>query len=232
VLVAGADGCRAGWVYISARFESDAGLKLVAIAVVPAFENLIEATRECAALAVDIPIGLSDDGRREADFLARRRIGPRRSSVFPAPARCLLACPGAYAEHNALSRQTCGHGISQQTYNILPKIREADTSMTPALQQRVVESHPEVAFWSLNRAQYLEYPKRHSEGRAERLRLLESLYSPSIAQVAPPPGAARDDFYDAAVLAGTAARLASGKALRLPAAPQYDIRGLRMEIVY
>jgi len=47
-----------------------------------------------------------------------------------------------------------------------------------------------------------------------------------------PAGAARDDLYDALVLAWTATRLARGAAARLPAEPEGDGRGLRMEIVY
>ena len=37
------------------------------------------------AVAIDIPIGLPDKGRRKADELAKAAIGPRRSSVFIRP---------------------------------------------------------------------------------------------------------------------------------------------------
>ncbi len=229
--VAGADGCRGGWVYVIARIEP-AALRFGAISVAASFRALIEATNQCAAVAVDIPIGLSEDGRREADFEARRRIGPRRSSVFPAPARCLTTTAGDYDLLNALSKQVCGRGISRQTYNILPKIVEADACLTPEMQDRVVESHPEVAFWALAGDEPLSYYKRTPEGAAERIRLLETVFGPGIRSLAKPRGSDWDDIYDACVLAWTASHVTKGDAVHLPAEPQYDGRGLRMEIVY
>ncbi|HEX5368565.1 MAG TPA: DUF429 domain-containing protein, partial [Dehalococcoidia bacterium] len=172
-LVAGVDGCRGGWVCVTAQIE-DSSLHMETCSVAARFELLIEATRACAAVAVDIPIGLSEEGRRQADFEARRCIGPRRSSVFPAPARCLVTAAGSYDELNALSKQVCGRGISRQTCNILAKIVEADACMTPELQQRIVEAHPEVAFWSLNGCVHLEHAKLRPEGLEQRLGLLET----------------------------------------------------------
>jgi predicted RNase H-like nuclease len=156
-------------------------------------------------------------------------IGRRRSSVFPPPARPLLGCCD-YASANALSRRISGRGISRQTFNILDKIREADSAITPSLQQRVVESHPEVSFCALNADVSLEHTKRSADGRAERSLLLSGAFD-DFARLRPPRGAAWDDLYDACVLAWTAARLAKGCERRLPANPQYDARGLRLEIV-
>jgi predicted RNase H-like nuclease len=42
------------------------------------------------AAGIDIPIGLTASGPRSCDLEARRLLGPRRSSVFPAPAREVL----------------------------------------------------------------------------------------------------------------------------------------------
>jgi predicted RNase H-like nuclease len=180
---------------------------------------------------VDIPIGLSADGRRGADYAARQFIGPRRSSVFPPPARSVLeAWPADYWGLNALSKGIRA-GISRQTFNILPKIHEADLVMTPTLQARVRECHPEVSFCALN-GDCLRYAKRTREGQRERIDLLETVFGPSIRDLRPPRGAALDDLYDAAVLAWTASRIARGEASSLPAMPEADARGLRMEIVY
>ena len=192
-LVAGADGCHVGWICVTALADALGRLSLRSVEVIPSFEALVALTQDCGALAVDIPIGLSADGARQADFEARRRIGPRRSSVFPAPARLLLAAI-SYSEANAMSWSALGKGLSAQAFNILPKIREADAAMTPAMQSRVVESHPEVSFWALAGEQPLLHPKRGREGAEERLRLLESVYGPSIRDLAPPRGAARDDL--------------------------------------
>jgi len=229
--VAGVDGCRGGWLVVTAQTSPTDGLALGEAVVLADFSAVLALTSACAAVAVDIPIGLSADGRRRADFEARRRVGPRRSSVFPAPARTIL--DGAdYETANARSKALHGRGVQRQTFNILPKIREADLSMTPILQARIVESHPEVCFWALRGEVHLQHAKRRREGEAERLTLLESVYDGSIRGLRPPRGAARDDLYDACVLAWTAARLAAGTAVHLPAEAERDERGLRMEIVY
>jgi predicted RNase H-like nuclease len=232
VVVAGVDGCSGGWLCVRARVSTLEGrLALQDAVVLPDFAALLRQTGDCAAVAVDIPIGLNADGQREADAEARRRIGPRRSSVFPAPPRPLLVESG-YADANAASKAQFGRGLQKQAFNILPKIREADAAMTPELQERVVESHPEVCFWALGRERHLLHAKRTREGAEERLRLLEAVYGPSAGLLAVPASAARDDLYDACVLVWTASRVAAGTAVHLPGEAQRDKRGLRMEIVY
>jgi predicted RNase H-like nuclease len=202
------------------------------VRVVPNFAALLEATSACVALSVDIPIGLAEDGQRRADHEARKRLKPlRSSSVFPCPARLLLAA-SSYPEANALSRSELGKGLSAQAYGIMAKIREADACMTPEMQGRVVETHPEVSFWALAGDEPLQYAKRKPEGRAERLRLLEGVYGAAVRSLVPPHGAAWDDLYDACVLAWTASHVAKGGAVHLPAEAQRDARGLLMEIVY
>jgi predicted RNase H-like nuclease len=228
--VAGVDGCRAGWLAALAIVHDGRPLRVQDVVIFDRFSQLLELTAACSAVAIDIPIGLSDDGRRAADFEARRAIGQRRSSVFPPPARALLGCCD-YPSANALSRHISSRGISRQTFNILGKIHEADNAITPRLQQRVVESHPEVSFCALNVDVCLQHMKRSAAGREERCRLLSGTFD-DFAQLSPPRGSAWDDLYDACVLAWTAARLATGCERRLPANPQYDARGLRMEIVY
>lgn len=44
-----------------------------------------------AITAIDIPIGLPPDRPRHCDITARALLGPRRSSVFPAPVRNVIA---------------------------------------------------------------------------------------------------------------------------------------------
>jgi predicted RNase H-like nuclease len=104
--------------------------------------------------------------------------------------------------------------------------------MMPAMQDRVVESHPEVCFWALAGDEPLSFSKRTADGRAERLRLLETVYGETIRGLLPPGGSKWDDFYDACVLVWTAAHVAAGTAVHLPFEAQRDSRGLRMEIVY
>jgi predicted RNase H-like nuclease len=64
--------------------------------------------------------------------------------------------------------------VSRQAFNILPKIRQVDLCITPALQEILVEAHPELAFMSL-----AGYPMLHNKktraGRDERLQTVKRL---------------------------------------------------------
>src|SRR3954447_20737539 len=99
--VAGVDGCPSGWVV---AMGSD-------VDVVPTFADVLAATRDAVCVAVDMPIGLPDAGARACDVAARVALGPRRSSVFPAPRRALLRCR-EWADAT---------GVSRQTFNLLPR---------------------------------------------------------------------------------------------------------------
>jgi predicted RNase H-like nuclease len=182
------------------------------------------------AVAIDIPIGLPDSGPRDADVEARRRVGPRRSSVFPAPARAVLGAT-TYVEACARSRQACGKAISKQLFNILAKIAEVDALMTPARQERMVEMFPE---WSLAvmAGAPMAQAKSTAAGRAERTAVLGAVFGQAVLEAhvrRRPPGSAADDVLDAFAGAWTARRLARGCAERIGGA--VDARGLRMEVV-
>src|SRR5271166_1460230 len=129
---------------------------------------------ELAAVGIDIPIGLPDSGSRRCDLEARKMIGSRRSSVFPAPARAVLGA-ASYEEALARSRAVTGRGLSRQTFGILPKIAEVDRLMTPERQSHLVEVHPEVGFSVLS-GHPMSRHKATPEGHAERLAALRRLF--------------------------------------------------------
>jgi len=134
-----------------------------------------------------------------------------------------------------------GHGLSIQAFNILAKIREVDRLMTPALQHRVYEAHPELAFQALA-GQPLQDRKKTVAGREARLRVLDNIPSllfhgiraafERIRRACKRTDVAPDDILDAYVLMWTALRIRHALAHRVPRSPQYDARGLRMEIWY
>ena len=198
--LAGVDGCRLGWVV-----ATDDGVE-----VVPALDDVLV---QCDAVGIDIPIGLPDAGPRACDVEARRRLGPRRSSVFPAPRRALLPCRDWAA----------ASGVSRQAFNLLPKIAEVDALVTPALQDRVLEVHPELAFAALHGSRPMAHPKRTALGRAERLTALALDDVPRVR------GAAPDDVLDALAVLASMRRWAAGRAEHLGDGA-VDARGLRMEI--
>ena len=182
-------------------------------------------------VAIDMPIGLSEDGPRGCDALARKLLGRRASSVFPPPARPMLG-HATYPEANAWGKAR-GRGLSKQAWNLLPRIRDLDLVLLPADQERVYEAHPELAFARLNGG-VPPPPKRLPAGLAARRKLLRAAGVAGIARLLRklPRGVAADDLLDAAVLTLTAERILRGEAVRLGGTPERDGRGLRMEIWY
>ena len=210
MIVAGVDGCRGGWAVALGSIDN----KPLEVCVVPTFADVLALGAD--AIAIDMPIGLADAGRRACDIEARRRLGPRRSSVFPAPLRPMLEAT-TYQDAMAIG------GLSKQAYNLLPKIREVDALITPHRQRTIVEAHPELCFTRLL-GQPCRASKRTPAGRIER----QMVVSLSIDR--PPTGAAWDDVLDACALVETARRLVSGAVERLGDGSR-DRRGLRCEIV-
>ena len=226
-LVVGVDGCREGWLAVIAAPD----LSGARAAVYGDFATLLNALSN-ALVVVDMPIGLvSGDEGRLADAAARARIGPRRSSVFTPPCRAALAATD-YPAANALQRRMTGKGLSKQSWMIAPKMREVDAAMNPALQHRVREGHPELAF-AVQAGAPMAAHKTKLHGVYERLRVLHGLgLDPAALALDLPLGidAAVDDLLDACILAHVAARCLSGEAIRFPEAPATDVHGLVMEM--
>lgn len=226
----GIDGCRGGWVIASKTVGSNG----VSISVAPNLAELFFARD--AMIAIDIPIGLSDNAPRQCDTAARAFLGqPRGSSVFPAPCRCCLGAT-TYPEACARNFEACGRRISQQCYWILSKISEVDALMSPEIQSFVREVHPELTFKVLSGVPMLD-AKRTSPGKAERLAVLAkhglSLSVDVIQQWRAEYGFANvavDDIVDAAACLLTCERIAAGKH-RIFGDNGQDSRRLRMEIV-
>ena len=222
--MAGVDGCRAGWVVATvlpvqrAAWRSEDPQGHVEVEVIRDFSELTRriAAGELDVATVDIPIGLSEGGARACDRAARSMLGPRRSSVFPAPARAVLGAV-TYEEACARSEAASGKRISKQLFNILPKIREADEALArrPATRDRIFESSPELSFAVLAGAP-LRANKHTAAGRAERLEALRhGLPDVEAAAIATPSGAQADDVLDALAGAWTARRVVAGTHLVL-----------------
>jgi predicted RNase H-like nuclease len=180
--------------------------------------HVTEHFRDVPALAgrigVDIPIGLPDRGRRAVETEVRRHLPGRGSTVFPTPVRAVLAARD-YAEACAISRERCdGRAISRQTWLITSKIAEVDAVLAadPALDERIAEAHPELAFATMNGGTPVPR-KKSAEGAAARHRLLtEWLGGPVPLPVPRPAGVAADDLLDALACAWVARRWVRGTA--------------------
>jgi predicted RNase H-like nuclease len=224
VVVAGADGCRAGWVVC--RRTADGALDIRVV------KTLASACEDLSVLAIDMPIGLCDTPLpgRACEAAARALMPGKASSVFPTPCRPALAC-ATHAEANAISR-TLGKGLNQQTFHLFPKMREIDSLMrgSARLRRIVREAHPELAFTRMNGGKPVLAKKRLPDGFAQRLKLLAKhglKWTPQ-----PIQGAARDDVLDAMAVCRTAMLIAAGTATRLGPAGERDRYGLPMNIWY
>lgn len=209
--IAGVDGCRGGWVVASER----------GIEVVPTLAPLLE---RFDLVGVDMPIGLPSEWGRAADAEARRFLPGRGATVFPVPPRPLLA-HRTYAEANAASRAAYGKGLTRQTWNLFPKLREVDALPTDALRRRVVEIHPECAFARLTGAPLP--PKRTAEGRTARRAIVADALGLVPTRLR---GAEEHDVLDACAVLWSARRHAAGGAVTFGDGT-VDERGLPMRIV-
>jgi len=186
-------------------------------------------------VAVDIPIGLPGRGARDCDVQARRLLGIRRSSVFPAPIRPILTA-ASYADASLIRRQVEGKGVSIQTWAILSKIVEVDAFIR-ADQTRcqiVREVHPEVSFFFLNGKRPMSAAKTRAAGQAERLAILRERSGEAVVEALAQRRQLNykvDDILDALATLWTAERIARGKAVSIPSRPPVDAHGLRMEIM-
>ncbi|MGH8472253.1 MAG: DUF429 domain-containing protein [Gammaproteobacteria bacterium] len=238
VWLAGVDGCRGGWFallfHLAHASPVLAGLRFV---LCRSLSELVNLPENPSPIALDIPVGLLDQaqtGGRSCDRAARALLGRgRASSVFTPPTRAALQAR-SYPEAMRLN----GAGMSKQAFHLMAKIRDVDALMQPALQQRIFEAHPELAFVAL-----AGHPMRHKKKTPAGAREREALVAPCFGDHFIEPHAARkcyprsrvalDDVLDAYALAITASRLHGGSAVRLPESkPERDGNGLRMEIWY
>lgn len=232
MILRGVDGCPAGWIAASLDLETGQVTGEV-------FKDTASLLRDSRAVVttIDIPIGLpSRDRPRSVDGEARRLLGARRSSVFPAPHRAVLDA-GSYPAACAASLAECGKSLSQQAYAIVPKIKAVDAVLreTPKLQARVFEVHPELCFYHWADRNPMRHPKWTGFGFAERLELVRAAFgrtAEEIRESIPQKEVNDDDILDALAALWTAQRIYSGTAVTIPdGVEQVDEYGLPMRMV-
>lgn len=250
ISVAGVDGCKGGWIAVH-RTRPD---PTPGAAIFSDFQSLVAVLPPETIVAVDMPIGLPDrvtHGGRGPETAARRHLGERQSSVFSIPSRnAVYAETGpfsswdeALAAHrraNAVARATSDppKSISIQAFFLFPKIREIDAMLRDesSLRSRIVESHPELAFWRLNNETPMHLPKKikgrvNPSGMEERRALLARHgLDDTLLHHPPPRGAGEDDFLDACAMMLIAERHALGLTQPFPDPPLTDSHGIQIAI--
>ncbi|WP_291006846.1 DUF429 domain-containing protein [Hoeflea sp.] len=237
-VIAGVDGCRAGWIAL-ALVPGDPRPRLMVRA---RFADLVDELGPGAIVAVDMPIGLPDrisGPGRGPEQAIRPCLGARQSSVFSIPARAAVEAT-TYQEACDLAQQTSDppKKVSKQAFFLFGRILEIDRLLQadPDLRDRVFECHPEFAFCRLNGMVAMATPKKvrgavNPAGVAERKHLLERHgLDPDLFAGGPPRGAAMDDLLDAAVNLVMAGRHARGLTEPFPAEPARDRHGIMIAI--
>lgn len=233
VRVAGVDGCRGGWMVVSFHIQEGTIVKYD-WAFCRHFRDVVKFTEAMEQVAVDMPIGLltsPEFGGRLCDREARRLLGRRSSTIFTPPIRAWL---NVTDYHKVRAK-----GVSRQAFGIFKKIHEVDRIMTPSLQGRIVEAHPELALGSFN-GTIPQHSKKTPEGFRERISHLSGFGHQAFQRIRSTIDdirkscskalVGRDDILDAMILALTAGRIRDRQAHCLPEKPMLDEKGLRMEI--
>jgi predicted RNase H-like nuclease len=221
MIAVGLDGFAKGWVAV----RVDGGKR--ELHVLRFISELLAMTFDRAG--IDMPIGLPEQGLRECDLQARALLRPHASRVFTGARRGLWGF-SSHADANRALKARGEAGVSIQLWNLGAKILEVDALMTPRLQSRIREAHPELVFLRLNFGRPLP-SKKTEEGRALRLRLLRREGFSEIRQWLDGRrfGAKPDDILDACAAAIAARDLGQGHVLPRENAPR-DAKGLKMQI--
>lgn len=223
-MLAGVDGYKNGWV-AAVDFEDGS----TRVKTYPNFGALLE-DRSLTLIVVDIPIGLPEEGARRCDREARRFLRQGRGScVFPAPIRAMLKA-NDWGEACQARMEREGKKCSMQVVAIIPKIREANEAMTPELQLRVREGHPEVSFAMMNEERPMRSRKMTKQGKLDRIQLLVGSFPDLAAHLRTVPGAS-SDILDAYACLWTARRIGAMRARIFPHEREQDSAGMNMEIV-
>lgn len=201
-------------------------------------EECLHSSPEATTVLVDIPLGLPEkilDQRPENQ--ARKQLKGKGSSVFPVPCRQAVYTQEK-EQAKQVNRQILGKSISEQTWNIMGKIRHADEFLQehPSWKNRLSESHPEICFAMFHGGVPVLEKKTTEEGRRIRIELLEKVLPGMRAfleeAVETMEKGRRDDLLDAACLAVAGKIMEESGYGRIPDEPQADARGILMQMVY
>jgi predicted RNase H-like nuclease len=218
----GLDGFRNGW----AAVLLDGDLQEISF-----HRDVIEAlSRPFDRVGIDIPIGMTDDGERSCDLLAREKLRPHSSRVFTGARRWLWT---EFSDPDRANREASRRGqkrVSRQLWHLGPKIMEVDAFLRANRSRDIREVHPELVFLRLNDGSPLP-SKKCEAGIDLRRALLEREGIRNIdkwlADERIGTGAKIDDVLDACAVA-IAARDAAGCVPE--GVPPRDAYGLPMQI--
>jgi predicted RNase H-like nuclease len=200
------------------------------VELIASLRDVLDARPAFDIVALHAPVGLPDapaPSGRACDREAMRLLGARLANrVVPAPGRAALTAR-TYDEGRGLN-----DGLSRAQWRLLPRFAEVDAEIEPYHQRYVYEVNPELAFFQMNDDTPFRHTKRTGAGIRERKAALERrlpgidrILEVRLHRIQP------HHLLDVAADLVTARRIAGRAVTRLPETPEWDERGLRMEIV-
>jgi len=233
MIFAGVDGCPKGWFIVSVDQN-----KNLNFSIFEHIDMLWKEYNDSALILIDIPIGLPHWRSRLCDVQARKILGKRGASVFPAPSREAIHQLN-YESACKVNQKILGKKLSKQAWNISSKIKQVDMLLIDNKNARNImrESHPEICLWALSGGTPMIHNKRTKPGFQERLEVLkkinpfaEDIFNESL-KTFKRKELATDDILDAIALAFTACSPPESL-FTVPENPEKDLKDLPMEIVY
>jgi predicted RNase H-like nuclease len=222
-VVAGVTTCRGGWLVAAAKLHGTVFAPEDPVRL-DSFVDVVDQRPSYSTIALNAPIGNMNQavsGGRTCDREARALLGRRGASVKSAPIRI----------DEALESELVPDHLDAISRTLLPRFQEVAAEMAPYRQRTVFEVHSDLSFYQLNGDTPLRWSKHSEKGRQERRALLEEKVPGALRIIdADVPGATPSHLLDAAAFMWTARRIFAHAAIRIPADPEWDEQGLRMEI--
>ncbi|MEV4708216.1 DUF429 domain-containing protein [Actinoplanes sp. NPDC049316] len=210
--VIGVDAYALGWVAVELHDGAFARAMLAA-----SLYEIIAASSSAAAIGVNIALGIPADRWRTVETVVAEQLGARRGSVQRIPPWPVWQ-EADFTRANKRCRELTGTGLSRQSWGLRSKVLEAN-----AIRERhptlLFEANPELSFRTMA-GEPLIHAKKTWTGHHHRRDLLarHGIVVPHIlgpAGMAPP-----DDILDAAAIAWSAHRKATGTARSYPSPPE------------
>jgi predicted RNase H-like nuclease len=225
VRAVGVDAWRGGWVAVVLEDGLVSTIRLAAT-----LDQITDGNPDAAAVGVDMPLGLVERGWREADRLGAARLGAHRSRLFMVPPRAVWEA-GTHEEAVLRCRRLTDPpaGCSRQAWGLREKLLPAN-ELYARLPGRLFEVHPEISFAELNGGAPVAASKKTWNGQMARRALLARAGISLPDSLADAGNVPPDDILDAAAVAWSAARIASGQASSLPHPPQAGADGAAIAI--
>jgi len=229
-MLGGVVPCPGGWLVLPARLAA-----VTVIVEEPMVLNtlveVLDFKPRFEAAAIFAPVGFEDEPigpYRPCDAEARQMVGwPRLAAIKPIPSRAALR---AKTREEARELEPW---LTNDDFRRWKWIREAEQEFQPFHQRNWFAAHPDLSFYVLNGDKPITSSPYQPDGVYERLNLIKSKL-PGVEDAVtatPPSGAGQFHLLQAAGLLWTARRAAGRAVNRLPADPNWDNAGLRMELV-